>query len=198
MPITIIDYGASNLKSVSNALKKIGAPYTISDNPAIIKKAKKVILPGVGSAGAAMSELRKKGLIEVIRNLKTLFLGICLGMQLLFEWSEEGQTDCLGIIKGKVKKFDDKKVKVPQVGWNKVNSILNDIPDGAYFYFVHSYYCAPKSQKVIMAATDYGEEFASVVNFKNFWGVQFHPEKSGEIGLKMLKNFLLYDHHSSN
>ena len=198
MPITIIDYGASNLKSMANALEKIGVLYTISSDASEIKKADKIILPGVGSAQSAMLELKERGLVQVIKNLKKPFLGICLGMQILFEYSKEGETECLGIIKGQVKKFDSSKVKVPQMGWNRVmkhetrnmeQSILSGLSDEKYFYFVHSYYCVPDDKQTVRAVCDYGGEFAAVINQNNFYGVQFHPEKSGEAGLRVLEKF---------
>lgn len=183
--IVIIDYGLGNLASVKNALDKLGIANRISSDPALIKKAKALILPGVGAAGAGMAELKKRGLdkliIEQIKKGKP-FLGICLGMQLLFDKSEERNVACLGVLKGTVKKFQ-KERKVPQIGWNQV------APDKSYFYFVNSYYCAPSDPSIIVGQTTYGETFASVVRKDNIVGVQFHPEKSGEKGLLFLKNF---------
>jgi len=146
-----------------------------------------------------MAELKKRNLVETIRNVKAPFLGICLGMQLLFEVSEEDDTQCLNIIKGTVKKFIsnnkyDEIIKVPQMGWNTVSEINDDlifknIPINSYFYFVNSYY-APITKEVVLGVTDYGEKFASAVKKDNFYGVQFHPEKSGKIGEKLLNNFV--------
>lgn len=185
--IVIIDYGLGNLASVKNALDKLGVESKISNDPLMIKKADKLILPGVGAAGQGMKNLKEKGLdkliIEEIRTGKP-FLGICLGMQLLFEKSEEGNVNCLGILKGTVKKFKKMK-KIPQIGWNQVEIIK----DKSYFYFVNSFYCQPKDKKIITGITKYGEKFASIVVKDNLWGVQFHPEKSGSVGFKLLENF---------
>ncbi len=195
--IVIIDYGLGNLASVANALDKLGIANKISASPAVIKKAKALILPGVGAAGAGMENLKKRKLDKVItEEIKKgkPFLGICLGMQLLFEKSEEGNVDCLGILKGTVKKFK-KERKVPQIGWNNVGirnyelGIMKNIPKNSYFYFVNSYYCSPLDSSIIAAETTYGETFASIVVNNNIIGVQFHPEKSGEKGLLLLKNF---------
>ena len=197
--LTIIDYGASNLKSLTNALDAINVPYTISNDRDVIKQADKIILPGVGSANFAMAQLRKLKLIKVIQELTVPVLGICLGMQLLFDWSAEGETECLGIIKGRVIKFDNTKVKVPQIGWNRIkfsifnfqfsNLLLIDIPNNSLFYFVHSYYCQPDDQTLVIGTTNYSNDFCSMIQQDNFCGVQFHPEKSGTAGLKFLKDF---------
>ncbi|HBH45917.1 MAG: imidazole glycerol phosphate synthase, glutamine amidotransferase subunit [Candidatus Jacksonbacteria bacterium RIFOXYC2_FULL_44_29] len=189
--LTIIDYGASNLKSLTNALDAIKAPYTISNKRDVIKKADKIILPGVGSANFAMAQLKKLKLIDVIRELKVPALGICLGMQILFDYSEEGNTQCLGIIKGQVKKITSPNLKVPHIGWNTVKKQVtrNKKQTDDYFYFVHSYYCIPQDKTSIVALTDYSGEFCSIVRQNHFYGTQFHPEKSGEAGLKILKSF---------
>mgnify|MGYP003394575393 CR=1 FL=1 len=194
--IVVIDYGLGNLASVTNALNKLGIRSQISSNPSVIKKAKALILPGVGAAGQGMKNLKKlrldKVIIGEIKKGKP-FLGICLGMQLLFEKSEEGNVKCLNILKGTVKKFKKMK-KIPQIGWNQVDVIkktefLNGV-DNNYFYFVNSFYCLPKDKKVIAGVTNYGERFASVVQKDNVIGVQFHPEKSGKVGFRLLKNFV--------
>lgn len=194
--IVIIDYGIGNLASVKNALDKLGVESKISSDSLVIKNADALILPGVGAAGQGMMNLIKKGLdkviVEEIKNGKP-FLGICLGMQLLFEKSEEGNAKCLGILKGSVKKFK-KMRKVPQIGWNKVDieqrlDLFKGIDDKSYFYFVNSYYCLPKDKKIIAGLTNYGETFASIVMKNNIVGVQFHPEKSGKIGFQLLENF---------
>ena len=194
--IGIIDYGLGNLTSVKNALDKLGIPNFISDDPAKLKDSKGLILPGVGAAGAGMQNLKEKGLDQYltgeIKNGKP-FLGTCLGMQLLFDYSEEGGTKCLGIVPGKVKKFTG-SLKVPQMGWNNVASIkdsniLKGIQDQSYFYFVNSFYCQPEEKEVIAGTTDYGITFASVIEKDNIFATQFHSEKSGEIGLQLLKNF---------
>ncbi len=191
--IGIIDYGSGNLKSVTNALEKIGQKFVLVNQPDKLNGVDKVILPGVGAAGYAMSELDQRGFTEVLRNLKISFLGICLGMQLLAQYSEEGEVKCLGLISGKVQKFEDTALKVPQVGWNKV-CIVNKMPlfdgidDEQYFYFVNSYYLSAKDSYVTSEAY-YGVEFAASIRSGNFYGVQFHPEKSCEVGLKLLTNF---------
>lgn len=199
--IVVIDYKIGNLGSVVNALNKLGIPNKISSNSDVIKKAKGLILPGVGSAGAGMENLKKRGLdkiiVEEIQKGKP-FLGICLGMQLLFEQSDEGNVACLGLFKGVVKKFK-KERKIPQIGWNqvrikkqelRVKNLFKEISDESYFYFVNSYYCAPDNNSIIAGTTDYGERFASVVADNNIVATQFHPEKSREVGIRFLKNFI--------
>ena len=192
--ITIIDYNAGNTGSVVNCLKRIGVKYQISSDPLVLKQAEKLIFPGVGRARSAMSELKKREIIKVIKNYKKPFLGICLGMQLLMKSSAEDQVKCLGVIRGKVKKFSSKnRLSIPQIGWNQVKKIANDplfknIPDNAYFYFVNSYFIDPKEGS-ILGVTNFGDEFTSVVKKNNFYGVQFHPEKSGTIGQQLVKNF---------
>lgn len=198
--IAVIDYGLGNLASVKNALTKIGISSEVSSDINVLKKAKALILPGVGAAGQGMKNLKEKGLdtfiTEQIRQGKP-FLGICLGMQLLFEKSEEGNVTCLGILKGSVKKFK-KMRKVPQIGWNQIQmqklkfknqNFFKKIPDSSYFYFINSYYCSPSDQLTVVETTRYGEDFASVIVKNNIVGVQFHPEKSGDVGLQLLKNF---------
>lgn len=194
--IVIIDYGVGNLASVKNALDKLGVESEISSDPLVINKADAIILPGVGAAGQGMKNLKTKGLDKVLTSEISKgkpFLGICLGMQLLFEKSEEGNVKCLNILKGTVKKFKKMK-KIPQIGWNEVDikqklNIFRDVRSGSYFYFVNSFYCLPKDEKVVAGVTDYGETFASIVAKDNVIGVQFHPEKSGPVGFKLLENF---------
>ncbi|OGE64547.1 imidazole glycerol phosphate synthase, glutamine amidotransferase subunit [Candidatus Daviesbacteria bacterium RIFCSPLOWO2_02_FULL_36_7] len=194
--IVIIDYGLGNLASITNALNKLGIKSSISGNPSVIKKAAALILPGVGAAGEGMKNLKKKGLDKIILQEITKgkpLLGICLGMQLLFEKSEEGNVSCLGIFKGKVKKFK-KERKIPQIGWNNVlfankQKLFQGIPDKSFFYFVNSFYCQPQDKSIIAGITEYGERFASIVIRNNVAGMQFHPEKSADSGLKLLKNF---------
>ncbi len=199
--IVVIDYGLGNLASVANALKKITVPYQISSNPDDIKKAKGLILPGVGAAGQGMKNIKKRKLDTAIIDAVESgmpFLGICLGMQLLFERSEEGNVACLGILKGSVKKFRQMR-KIPQIGWNSVSFSANNleiqrlyggISDNSYFYFVNSYYCLPLDTSITAGVSEYGEYFASVVARKNIVGVQFHPEKSSRVGFILLKNFI--------
>ncbi len=195
--IGIIDYGLGNLTSVKNALYKLNVPNFISDDPLKLKNSTGLILPGVGAAGAGMKNLKDKGLdqflIEEIKNGKP-FLGTCLGMQLLFDFSEEGDTKCLGVLSGKVKKFQG-NLKIPQMGWNNVkitnpkSKVLKEINDQDYFYFVNSFYCEPADESTVIGETDYGIKFASVIEKGNIFATQFHSEKSGETGLQLLKNF---------
>jgi len=207
--ITIIDYGLGNLGSVKNTLDKLGIDSIISNSKKEIEKSSGLILPGVGSANQGMKNLIKnkldKIIVEEIRKGKP-FLGICLGMQLLFSSSNEGNVKCLDVIKGKVKKFTA-DLKVPQIGWNQVETqnskyktLFNKIQNKSYFYFVHSYYCQPDDPSIISGVTDYGVDFCSAIEKDNVFGVQFHPEKSGENGLRLLKNFaeIAYANNSSN
>jgi len=187
--ITIIDYNSGNIASVCNALKKLGMNYKLSSNPEDVANAEKIIFPGVGRASYAMDQLKSRGLIDIIRECKIPFLGICLGLQLLADFSEEDSTECLSIIPGTVRKFSD-DLRVPEVGWNKVffrksSPLFKDIDDGSYFYFVNSYYFDGDA----IGVTNYGCQFSSVVHRGNFYATQFHPEKSGEAGLKLLSNF---------
>ncbi|CAG5081334.1 imidazole glycerol phosphate synthase subunit HisH [Parvicella tangerina] len=189
--IAIIDYQAGNTTSVVNAIKSLGAACIVTDDPKVIKTANKVILPGVGSAGPAMESLKTKGLDQVIKLLETPFLGICLGLQLMCEFSEEDNTPCLGIFDSKVKKFPPKE-KVPHMGWNShtmvKGELFKDIDHAEDFYFVHSYYVEQNKSEI--ATGDYIVDFASAINKNNFYGVQFHPEKSANPGMKLLQNFL--------
>jgi len=201
--IVIIDYGMGNLKSVENAFTKVGYKTVITDDLNQIKKASALVLPGVGAFRDAIKSLGAKKidkeLSEAIRREGKPFLGICLGMQLLFAFSEEGGLfKGLNIIPGRVKRFSS-LVKCPHLGWNKIkfthnlnynmNPIFRDILDESYFYFVHSYYCEADNQKIIYSTTDYGSAFPSSIWKDNLFGVQFHPEKSSTSGLKILKNF---------
>lgn len=205
--IVIIDYGLGNLGSVKNALDKLGVVSVISKSRDDIEKAAGLILPGVGSACEGMKNIKKAKLDKVIVDqLKRgkPFLGICLGMQLLFSKSEEGNVKCLNIIEGKVKKFDS-RLKVPQIGWNAVeqktkNLLFKNIPKNSSFYFVNSYYCQPGDKSIIVGESEYGINFCSVLVKKNIVATQFHPEKSGNIGLKLLKNFvdIVYANNTSN
>ncbi|KKS96656.1 MAG: imidazole glycerol phosphate synthase, glutamine amidotransferase subunit, glutamine amidotransferase [Candidatus Gottesmanbacteria bacterium GW2011_GWA2_43_14] len=195
--IAVVDYGIGNIGSVANTINKLGFKFRITGDPEIIGKSKIIILPGVGSAAAGMANLKKLNLAETItdqlRNRKP-FLGICLGMQLLFDYSEEGKVECLGFIKGKVLKFKKMK-KVPHIGWNRVSFKSNGFKysqgfkANSYFYFVNSYYCEPADKSIVAGTTDYGESFASVIIRNNLLATQFHPEKSGITGLYLLNNF---------
>ncbi len=196
--IAIIDYGAGNLKSVTNALDFLKVKYKVASNAEDIKKADKIIFPGVGSFGDCIKSLQKKGLIEPLKDGITNkpYLGICLGLQVLFEESEESKgVKGLSIFKGKCKKFINKELKVPQIGWNSIDiikkdNILKQIKNKSYFYFVHSYYVEPKNKNIISTKTDYGIEYCSGITKNNIFAFQFHPERSGDIGLEILKNFI--------
>jgi len=200
--IVIVDYGMGNLKSVQNAFVKVGYKAIITEDLNQIKKASAVVLPGVGAFRDAINTLKKKKidkeLIEAVKINKP-FLGICLGMQLLLTFSEEGGLyQGLNLIPGKAKRFHH-SVKCPQMGWNTIkyvnhpshdlNPIFKEVPDESYFYFVHSYYCVINDEQIISSVTDYGLVYSSSIWKNNLFGVQFHPEKSSTLGLKILKNF---------
>ena len=189
MTVAIIDSGGSNLRFVAKAVDRLNKSYVITDIADEIMKASFVILPGVGSAKNVMSELKKKNLIDVINNLKQPVLGICIGMQILFEYSAEGNTKCLGLIKGDIQKFDESTdLKVPQMGWNKVTFSDQKLKKlNNYYYFANSYYSS--IQKYSTATSEYGDIFTSVVKKNNFLGCQFHPEKSSEAGEYFLQYF---------
>jgi glutamine amidotransferase len=191
--IALIDYGAGNLKSVANALNDFNANYFITDDSKEIESAEKIIFPGVGEAASAIAKLKDKEIFDTIKNTNKPLLGICLGMQLLATFSEERDTKCLDVISTIVKQFDSTTVKVPHMGWNKVeyvtqNQLFKGVESGEHFYFANSFY-VPITEFTI-ASTNYGIVFSAAVNKGNFYGVQFHPEKSGETGLKILKNFI--------
>ncbi|MDP7180437.1 MAG: imidazole glycerol phosphate synthase subunit HisH [Candidatus Woesearchaeota archaeon] len=195
--IAIIDYGAGNLKSVKNALDFLKVDSKITNKPEDIESAEKIIFPGVGSFGDMMTSLEKNSLNKAIKESLTQkpYLGICLGLQALFEKSEENKgISGLNIFKGEVKKFT--KLKIPQIGWNSIkiqkdsSKLLKGIKDNSYFYFVHSYYVQPEDNSIILTKTDYGIDFTSGIEHDNIFAVQFHPERSGELGLKVLKNFV--------
>ena len=193
MNLAIIKYNAGNIQSVLNALERLGVNAEVTDDPEKIRSTEKVIFPGVGEASSAMRSLKEKDLDKIIKELRQPVLGICVGMQLLCEHSEENDTDCLGIVPVKVRKFDSMlKLKVPQVGWNNIfelqSPLFKNIPDKSYIYNVHSYY-AEDSQYTI-AKCEYGLPYAAAIKKDNFYGVQFHTEKSAEVGDKIIKNFL--------
>lgn len=190
MKVAIIDYGAGNIKSIQFAFKRLGVNAELSKDPEFIKQADRVIFPGVGEASSAMTKLEKSGLIDVIKSLKQPVLGICLGMQLMCKSTEENNTNGLGIFDTKVIRFKDQKV--PQIGWNTISELSNNlfmqIPEGSYMYFVHSFFAIENKETI--AKTNYGTSYAAALCKDNFYGVQFHPEKSGDLGEQILKNFL--------
>jgi len=194
--IVVVDYGLGNLASVANALKKLEIPSEVSGDPDAVRGARALIVPGVGAAGRGMQNLQAKGLDSAVRDQAEKgvpVLGICLGMQLLLPFSEEGEAECLGLLPGKVRKFQT-KLKIPHIGWNQVSDrggslLLKGVPKDSYFYFVNSYYCDPADPAVAKGVTTYGTEFCSLLEKDNIYGVQFHPEKSGDAGLQLLRNF---------
>ena len=199
MTLAIIDSGGANISSVKHALRRLGADPVFTADATVIRSAERVILPGVGAAAAAMSRLKELDLIQCIRDLSQPVLGICLGMQLLFENSDEAHQDengveCLGIIPGTIKKFTASSgVRVPHMGWNTTtrmsdDPLLSGLPENPWFYFVHSYR-APVGDSTI-ATCQHGESFAAIVRQGNFYGAQFHPERSARSGAKLLANFL--------
>jgi imidazole glycerol-phosphate synthase subunit HisH len=190
--IGVVDYEGGNIASVSNALDAVGVEFIVSSDRHRLEHCSGIILPGVGAAPGAIALLERHQLTGFLKGVQVPLLGICLGMQLLYESSEEGSTKCLGAVPGIVRKFDQRTSKIPHMGWNVVeqrssNSLFAGIPEKEYFYFAHSYY-APVDNSTI-AVTSEGVPFASVVHSGRFYGVQFHPEKSGTSGLKLLKNF---------
>ena len=195
--IAIVDYGVGNLRSVQKALERVGAQAVITSNPSRLESARGIVLPGVGAFGDGMDNLRARGLVrpllEQVAQDKP-FLGICLGMQLLFDESEEmGLHEGLGLLAGRVVRFPESDLKVPHIGWNQLqgcgSGVLSGLSDGEYAYFVHSYYVVPAERSDIVATTEYGVDFASVVSRANVFGAQFHPEKSQDVGLRLLENF---------
>jgi glutamine amidotransferase len=191
--IALIEYGAGNTASVSNALEELDVKHIITNREIEISKADKIIFPGVGEASSAVKKLHLLNLFSLLRVIKKPMLGICLGMHILCDRSEEGNVSCLGVVDAEAKKFDETKVKVPHMGWNNVSIIkdsklFNNIADKTYFYFAHSYYIAKNDSTI--ATTKHDIEFCSALEKDNFYGVQFHPEKSGEAGLKLLRNFI--------
>ncbi len=205
--IAIIDYGVGNLFSVEKALTAVGAKVKITSDAKDLQSAEKLVLPGVGAFGDCMKNLEATGLIptilEQVATMKPL-LGICVGLQILFEDSEESpDAKGLGIFKGKVKKIQASNLKIPHMGWNSIkigrknsavkfsaSKLLKNLGDKNYFYFVHSYHAVPSNENLITATTDYGEEVTAAVELGNIFATQFHPEKSGDVGLQVLKNFV--------
>ena len=192
MKLSIVNYGAGNIKSIQFAFQRLGYEAILTDDPEEIIKSDKVIFPGVGEASSAMRKLKDSGLHELIPQLKQPVLGICLGMQLMCNHTEEGNTSGLGIFDVNVKQFS-KAVKVPQMGWNTIRNLKSDlfknINEGSYMYLVHSFYA--ENCKEAIATSDYEMVYSSALENDNFFGVQFHPEKSSKVGEQLLKNFLV-------
>ena len=194
MQVVLVDSGGANIGSVRYALERLGVGADLSGDADTIARAERVILPGVGAAAVAMARLRELGLVEVLRGLRQPLLGVCLGMQLLFESSEEGGVDCLGLIPGRIRKMRGSDgLRIPHMGWNGLqvrgdNALLHGIDDGAQAYFVHSY-AAPVTTDTLASCT-HGDEFAAVVRHANCYGAQFHPERSAAVGARLLENFL--------
>jgi imidazole glycerol-phosphate synthase subunit HisH len=192
--LAIIDSGGANIASLQFAVQRLGIESDLTTDPARLQAASHVLLPGVGAAADCMGRLQSAGLVDTIRELKQPMLGICVGMQLLFESSEEGDVECLGVLPGRVRRFNDRNgLPIPHMGWNQLefkrpSPLLNDIASGDYVYFVHSY-AAPVSE-LTLAATEYGDQFAAVVQRGNVYGAQFHPERSAKVGAQLIKNFL--------
>lgn len=195
--ITIIDYGVGNLRSVEKAFAATDCEAIVSSKETDLRAAQKLVLPGVGAFGACMRALSERGFDELVRErveAGTPLLGVCVGMQILFEESDEfGATPGLGLLPGRVRRFSDELV-VPHVGWNRIQQrqshvLFDGVANGSFFYFVHSYYCEPEDKSVVAGETEYGSNYASVVAKDNICGVQFHPEKSQDAGLRLLQNF---------
>lgn len=193
MRLVIVKYNAGNIQSVLYALERIGVSAEVTDNPELLQAADKVIFPGVGEASSSMKYLKERGLDKVISDLKQPVLGICFGMQLMCAHSEEGNTECLGLFDEEIRKFPAVRgVKVPQIGWNQIQNLQSPLFDGieenAFCYFVHSYYAAIGTHTI--GTTEYGIQYSSALHKNNFWGVQYHPEKSAAVGERILKNFI--------
>lgn len=191
--IAIVDYRMGNLRSVENALGRLGAEFCVTSDPAVIKAARKVLLPGVGDCAEAMHNLREAGLVDVIRGLRQPVLGICVGLQVLCRHSEEGDTDCIGLFDTDVRKFIPVPgLKVPHMGWNSIGNLdsklFKGLDGGSFVYFVHSY--RPDLCCDTIATSSHGGLFSAALKYENFYGTQFHPEKSGDVGEKILSNFL--------
>jgi glutamine amidotransferase len=200
--IVIIDYQAGNLTSVVRSLKALGVEGTVTQDPAVVAQASRVIFPGVGAAGKAMATLRELGLDQALRQSFQRgipILGICLGAQVILEHSEENDTVCLGLLPGRTRALSRSEgLKIPHMGWNRVrflraHRIFKGLPEGAEYYFVHSYYPAPAETAMVVGVTDHGVEFPCAIGWRNLVATQFHPEKSGRFGLQILENFLAWD-----
>lgn len=191
--IAILDYKMGNLRSVENALKRLGAEFTVTDDANVIRSADKVLMPGVGNAAEAMENLRSASLVDVVRSLRRPVLGICVGMQVMCRHSEEGDVDCLNLFDARVKRFEPSAdLKVPHMGWNTIGNLesklFKGIDGGEYVYFVHSYY--PELCSDTIATSRHGVMFSAALKYENFYGTQFHPEKSGDVGERIIENFL--------
>lgn len=197
--IAIVDYKAGNLTSVKRALDHQGIPAGVTPDPDVVRRAERIIFPGVGHAGTAMAVLKERGLDEALREAfsgGTPILGTCVGAQIILSHSEEGDTECLGLIAGECERFrpDDPALKVPHMGWNNVSlvkchPVLQSIPDGAEFYFVHSYFLRPADPAQVFATSEHGVTFPAIIGCRNLIATQFHSEKSGPLGLTILRNF---------
>ena len=197
MTLAIIDYGVGNLRSVEKAFAAMGCEAIVSSDESVLRKAERLVLPGVGAFRACMAALKERGFDRLVQERAsegTPLLGVCVGMQLLFDESEEfGSTRGLGLLRGSVRRFRGDLV-VPHIGWNRIHQtrshgLFEGIEEGSFCYFVHSFYCAPLDARVVVGETEYGVRYASVVAAGNVCGVQFHPEKSQDVGLRMLRNF---------
>tara|TARA_B100000809_G_scaffold261054_1_gene309180 strand:+ start:650 stop:1267 length:618 start_codon:yes stop_codon:yes gene_type:complete len=195
--ITIVDYEAGNVRSVQKAFQKVGGQASITSDPDEVIRADALVVPGQGACDPSMSHMREKGLVEPIKEFIASgkpFFGVCLGLQLLMKDSEEGDEPCLGVLQGRTRRLPPGQ-KIPHMGWNQVDfhirhPVFDTIPDGSHFYFVHSYYADPDDKSVVACTTDYGVDFCSGAVWENVVAVQFHPEKSGALGLKIYKNFI--------
>jgi glutamine amidotransferase len=197
--IVVVDYDAGNLRSVQRALEAVGQRARVTPDPHDVDHAEALVLPGVGSAQDCMRKLNERGLVQPLRDYAASgrpFLGVCVGLQLLYDGSEEGGgVECLGILRGTVRRFPTEGgLKVPQIGWNNVSirqrhPLLEDVPEGTYFYFVHSYYADPDDPNTLVATAEYGLDFAAIVAHDNVVATQFHPEKSADLGLRLYANF---------
>ena len=197
--VIVVDYGMGNLRSVAKALERVGLENRVSSKPQDIENSSAIVVPGVGAFGDAIRHLDERGLLEpIVKSIERgkAYLGICLGLQILFDKGFEfGEHNGLGILRGKVIRFEKKEgFKIPHMGWNQIwknkrEGLFSNIKNGEYFYFVHSFYVKPKDNNIVASTTDYSVEFVSSVQKDNIWAVQFHPEKSQKVGLKLLQNF---------
>ena len=195
--IAIVDYQAGNVRSVQKAFQKVGGHASITSDPDEVIRADALVVPGQGASDSSMIHMREKGLVEPIKEFIASgkpFFGVCLGLQLLMKDSEEGDEPCLGVLQGRTRRLPPGQ-KIPHMGWNQVDfhirhPVFDTIPDGSHFYFVHSYYADPDDKSVVACTTDYGVDFCSGAVWENVVAVQFHPEKSGALGLKIYKNFI--------